>query len=270
MKVLVSGMVSRMVAGGLALGALAGAALADEPKKDWTLTGSVAATTDYVFRGFSQSGGHAAAQGSVDFTYKMFYAGVFLSSIDFSNTPGISSVAHAEMDLYAGVKFPIGKIDVDLGAIYYTYPRARENLILNGFRELDYLELKASASYKPLSALTLTGTVFYSPEYTNKTGSVWTFEGGYAYEWHKIGSITPTTSSTIGYQIGDSSAYKALVGNGEGSYLYWNSGVTLGFGDNFSLDFRYWDTNVSNKGNFCGGNAFQCDERYVATAKVTF
>ena len=49
-----------------------------------------------------------------------------------------------------------------------------------------------------------------------------------------------------------------------------NSGLTLGFGDNFSLDFRYWDTNISNKGNFCGGNTFQCDERYVATAKVTF
>jgi acyl-homoserine lactone acylase PvdQ len=63
---------------------------------------------------------------------------------------------------------------------------------------------------------------------------------------------------------------EALVGNGKDNYWYWNAGVTLGFGDNFSLDFRYWDTNVSNTSNFCSGNVFQCDERFVGTAKVTF
>lgn len=259
-----------LVAGGLLLVAGAGAALADEPKKDWTLAGSVALTSDYVFRGFSQTAGKPAVQGTVDFTYKMFYAGAFLSNLDFVNNSQLPGVANAELDLYAGVKFPIGKIDMDIGGIYYVYPGANDKFAVTGFRELDYFEFKVGATYKPLTQWTLTATAFYTPEGTNKTGSIWTFEGGSAYEFSKIGSVTPTFSSLIGYQVGDSAAYKALVGNGKDNYLYYNSGLTLGFGDNFSLDFRYWDTNISNKGNFCGGNTFQCDERYVATAKVTF
>lgn len=265
-----SRMVSRLLAGGLAMAAFAGAAVADEPKKDWTLTGSVAVTSDYVFRGFSQTAGNPALQGSVDFGYKMFYAGMFLSGVDFVNNSQLTGVADVELDLYAGIKFPVGKIDVDLGVIYYAYPGANDKPAKTGFSELDYLELKAAASFKPLPQWTLTGIAYYSPEYTNKTGAVWTFEGLSAYEFSKIGSITPTFSSLIGYQMGDKAAYKALVGNGDDNYLYYNSGLTLGFGDNFSLDFRYWDTNISNKSNFCGGNTFQCGERFVGTAKVTF
>lgn len=263
-------MAAGVVTGGIMLAGCAGVAFADEPKKDWTLTGSVAITSDYIFRGFSQTAGGPAVQGSIDATYKMFYAGIFLSNLDFVNNSQLTGVADVEMDLYAGVKFPIGKIDVDLGAIYYSYPHANDKFLVTGFHELDYFELKAGASYKPLTQMTLTATVYYTPEGTNKTGSIWTFEGGSAYEFHKIGSVTPTFSSLIGYQVGDSAAYVAAVGNGHDNYIYYNSGLTLGFGDNFSLDFRYWDTNISSKGNFCGGNTFQCDERFVATAKVTF
>lgn len=259
-----------LVAGGFALLAGTGVVLADEPKKDWTLAGSVSGTTDYVFRGFSQTAGSPTVQGTVDFTYKMFYAGVFLSGLDFVNNSSLPGVANVEMDLYAGVKFPIGKIDMDIGGIYYLYPGANDKFAVTGFRELDFFEFKIGATYKPLSQWTLTATAFYTPEGTNKTGSIWTFEGGSAYEFSKIGKVTPTFSSLIGYQVGDAAAFKALVGNGKDSYLYYNSGLTLGFGDNFSLDFRYWDTNISNRNNFCGGNTFQCDERYVATAKVTF
>jgi uncharacterized protein (TIGR02001 family) len=259
-----------VLAAAMAVTAGAGLARADEPKKDWALAYSISLTSDYIFRGFSQTAGGPAVQGTVDFTYKMFYAGMFLSGVDFVNNSQLPGVANVEMDLYAGVKFPIGKVDMDIGGIYYLYPGAHDKFAVTGFRELDYFELKVGASYKPLSQLTLTATAFYTPEGTNKTGNIWTFEGGAAYEFSKIGRVTPTVSSLIGYQVGESTAYKALVGNGRDNYVYWNAGVTLGFGDNVSLDFRYWDTNISSQGNFCSGNTFQCDERYVATAKVTF
>ena len=168
-----------------------------------TLAGSISGTTDYVFRGFSQTAGSPAIQGTVDFGYKMFYAGVFLSSLDFVNNSQLTGVADVEVDVYAGVKFPVGKIDVDLGVIYYAYPGANDSFAKTGFRELDYVELKAGASFKPLSQWTLGIVAYYSPEYTNKTGKVWTFEGTSAYEFAKIGSITPTFSSVLGYQIGD-------------------------------------------------------------------
>ncbi|MBS0241012.1 MAG: hypothetical protein JSS20_02460, partial [Proteobacteria bacterium] len=82
---------------------------------------------------------------------------------------------------------------------------------------------------------------------------------------------------TLGYQMGDSDRYKLLVTNGASDYLYWNAGVTFGFGERFSLDFRYWDTNIKsdNAGSgfangFCDARIFGCDERFVATAKVTY
>jgi hypothetical protein len=54
--------------------------------------------------------------------------------------------------------------------------------------------------------------------------------------------------------------------------------VAFAFDKNWSLDLRYWDTNVSNSGGFCdpgsvgpgGSNIFQCDARYVATLKFTY
>lgn len=262
---------------GLLLGTVmaAGAVHADAPKKDWTISGGVAITTDYVFRGVSQNAERPAVQANLDATYKMFYAGIFFSNVDFTgNVPG-TSVGNVEIDYYAGIKFPVGKVEADVGVIYYSYPGANDSFAVTGFKELDYVELKAGAKYKPVDPLTLGLFVYWSPEGTNKTGSVFTFEGSAEYVLPKLGSITPTIGALLGYQIGDSDRYKLVIANGDTDYVYWNAGINLGFHDNFSIDLRYWDTNIKNSaagfsGNFCNGPAAQCNERFVATAKVTF
>lgn len=244
-----------------------------EAKREWTLSGNLSAATEYVFRGFSQTAENPAVQGGVDLTYKWFYAGIWSSNLDFGNdtTPaGVSRpVAVAEVDFYAGIKPVFGKVTFDLGVIYYVYPRALDGG-LQAFQELDYVELKFGASGEIWKDGTLGATVFFSPEYTNKQGEVWTFEFAFAQVLPKIRDITPTFSVLLGYQIGDDARFIALTGNGADDYLYWNAGLTLGFGDRFSLDFRYWDTNVSDTGGFCSGQTFQCDERFVATAKITY
>ncbi len=240
----------------------------EAPKRELQFSANVAATTDYVFRGFSQSAENPAWQTGVDVTYKWFYAGAWGSLIDFGRD-GPFDVAHTEIDLYAGIKPVLGPVTLDLGVIYYVYPGARDGV---GFtsRELDYVEIKFGASGSPWKDATLGGTVFYSPEYTNDTGPVWTFEGTLSQSFASIRDVTPSISGTIGYQVGDDIRYVGLIGNGADDYLYWNVGLGLGFGDRFSLDFRYWDTNISDVGNFCSGATFQCDERFVATAKVTY
>ena len=53
--------------------------------------------------------------------------------------------------------------------------------------------------------------------------------------------------------------------------------------DKLTLDFRYWDTNVSGnqpvginpnnpsgQTNICKQDAFQCDSKFVFSAKITF
>ena len=57
--------------------------------REWSA--NTALTTDYVFRGISQSDEHAAIQGGFDFTWCRFYAGVWASSIDFGGINGGAS-----------------------------------------------------------------------------------------------------------------------------------------------------------------------------------
>ncbi len=252
---------------------------AEAPKSDLQISYNFALTSEYVFRGFSQSAEDPTVQAGADLTYKWFYAGIWSSGIDFGRDPTITGndFAHIEVDLYAGIKPVIGKLTFDFGGIYYAYPGARDGA-LSIYRELDYFEFKAGVSVEAWKDATVGVTVFYSPEYTNETGKVWTVEGAFAQVLPKIRDIVPTFSALVGYQKGEDLRYLANVTNNNGDdYFYWNAGVALAFHERFSVDFRYWDTNVKSNNaagggidGFCTGRIFQCDERFVATAKVTY
>ena len=251
---------------------------------------NIGATTDYVFRGFSQSAEKPAFQLGADLTYGIFYAGMWGSYIDFGSygntiTGTTEKVGgFAEMDWYMGIKPVVGPVTFDLGVIYYSYPGAVDgNPLISGKPfEWDYVEGKLGASGQFVKNLTTGLTLFYSPEYTNKQGAVVTLEGAAAYELPKIGVFTPTVGGTLGVQWGDFSAAKFAAGkstyfaaNGDSSYMYWNAGLALAV-DKLTLDFRYWDTNISNESatafatGYCTGKTFQCDERFVFTAKITY
>jgi uncharacterized protein (TIGR02001 family) len=250
---------------------------APAPKPRCTYSANVALTTEYVFRGFSQTAEGPAVQGGFDMTCGIFYAGVWASSLDFAgdlggftlDVTGTGYDASIEMDWYLGIKPVTGKITWDLGVIYYSYPRAA-----NPGLELNYFELKVGASTEIWKDGTLGVTVFYSPDYQLESGRTWTIEGTFAQVLPKIGNVTPTFSALVGLQTNEGTAsYRFSYGNGDSDYVYWNAGVTLGFMDKWSLDLRYWDTNVSdNTGGsaFCKGQTFQCDERFVATLKFTY
>jgi hypothetical protein len=82
--------------------------------------------------------------------------------------------------------------------------------------------------------------------------------------------FSPTFSALVGYQHSSDAAYQGAFG--DDSYVYWNAGVTFGFLEKWSIDFRYWDTNLPSDGSIgaCGTTLFQCDERFVATLKFTY
>ena len=229
------------------------------------LSANVALATEYVFRGISQTAEGPAIQGGFDATCGIFYAGVWASNLDFGEGFAGDDVANIEIDWYAGIKPKTGPIAWDLGIIYYTYPNS-----LDVGREFNYVELKVGGSTEVWKGGTAGVTAFYSPDYTLETGNVWTFEGAFAQSLPTVGMFTPTFSALIGYQVGEDDAYRALVANGDDNYLYWNVGLTFGFLEKWSIDFRYWDTNISDAGGFCTGPILQCDERFVATAKVTY
>ena len=245
-----------------------------EPRR-CTLSANVALTTDYVFRGVSQTSEGAAIQGGFDATCGMFYAGVWASSLDWGtgvNGAGDTvNLANIELDSYAGVKFTTGKVAWDLGVIYYAYPNGAGIGTAPG-QDYNYVELKVGASGEIWKGGTLGGTVFYSPDYQYETGAVWTFEGSFSQTLPTImGRITPTFSALYGYQVAtdDKVNYALRVTGDDKNYSYWNAGVTFALDKNWSVDVRYWDTNISN--TVCGADrVFACDERVVGTLKFTY
>jgi len=248
----------------LAAAILAGPALADgmpsrgkiasapPEARACTTSANVGLTTDYVFRGVSQSNEEAAIQGGVDFTCGKFYAGFWGSSIAFGNG--------TEIDLYGGYKTTVGRFNLDLGFIYYGYPGT-------GGEELSYFELKGAASTEVWKGGTAGVTVFYSPDYQNlfgfgSTGPVTTVEGTISHELPKVGMFSPTLSATVGRSFFSDEPFPGF----DPSYTYWNVGVTLGFLEKWSLDLRYWDTN--NEGHDAFGEI--ADGRFLATLKYTY
>jgi uncharacterized protein (TIGR02001 family) len=86
------------------------------------LSFNVGVTSDYLFRGISQTHGDAAVQGGIDYAFSNgFYIGTWASSISWvKDWLGKGSV---ELDLYGGYKGAINDDwSYDVGAIAYTYP----------------------------------------------------------------------------------------------------------------------------------------------------
>jgi uncharacterized protein (TIGR02001 family) len=258
--------VSRSVAAlcgsaGVALIALSGAAAAEELTWSATLTG----TSDYVFRGISQTDNDPTIQGSLTFSYGMFYAGAWASGLDWGD---VTPDAQLEVDWYAGIKptwesSPLGPVTFDFGVIYYTYPGVPDPVF-----ETDYVEFKAGYSVSSIFIKNLTtgGTVYYSPEYSLEVGEVWTTESTASYALPKIWIFDPTISGLLGWQKGESSDSYNFGGDDE--YYYWNAGLTLAV-EKLTFDFRYWDSDLdTTEAGLCLASTLQCDERFVFSATV--
>jgi uncharacterized protein (TIGR02001 family) len=118
----------------------------------FTVSGSATLATDYRFRGVSQSDNNGAVQAGFSVAHNSgFYVGAWGSNLAGWGTFGGANV---ELDLYGGVKLPVGEGTLDVGVTWYMYP--------GGADTTDFAEFygKLSGTIGPLS---LTGSVFYAP-----------------------------------------------------------------------------------------------------------
>jgi uncharacterized protein (TIGR02001 family) len=204
---------------GLAVAAGAMIGGANVAHAEGAFAGNVALTTDYVFRGISQTEGNPAIQGGFDYTNGIFYAGTWASNVSSAT---ISS-GGTEFDLYAGVTPTLGPVSLNFGVIGYFYPGAADDVF-----ETDFLEVKAAASYNPIEPLTLTGSLFYSPEFTLETGESLYYEVGAAF------AVSDAFGLKASYGVQDADAY------GD-SYDNWLVGATYGIAG-FTLGLSYTGT----------------------------
>jgi len=224
--------------------------------------------SDYRFRGFTQTLEKPALQGGFDVVWPHFYAGLWASSVDFGDVQdasGFHNSADIEMIGYAGFKRKFWGTEVDLGALYYFYPGSYGifNYAKNAVKDLDFFEGMLGFKREIHPGLTLTSTIYYSPDYQGGAGQNWVFETGFARKLAPHFGITPTFSAMIGSNYGQES-------KGGLDYYYWNAGMSFAFADYFEFDIRYFDAFDVPTGGLTGITSCrnQCDGRVVA--RITF
>lgn len=118
------------------------AAAADSPH---TFTGNVSLTSNYLFRGISQTGGDPAIQGGLDYTHSSgIYVGTWASNVGWIEDYQGYDSGNLELDLYGGYRGSFGDIAYDLGVIKYVYPGDKPA----GVTDADTAEVYASVGWK--------------------------------------------------------------------------------------------------------------------------
>ena len=115
-----------LIASAALLASVALQAQTKAPEPDYTLAYNLGATTDYRYRGISQTRLKPTVQGGIDFSHKSgFYLGAWGSGIKWIKDGG--GDASVELDLYGGYKATAGAIGYDLGVLTYQYPSNQLN-----------------------------------------------------------------------------------------------------------------------------------------------
>lgn len=141
----------------VALGAIV-ASVSMANAQDVEVSANVALTTNYVYRGITQSDDGPAIQGGFDIAKGGWYAGTWASSVDFGDDTTM------EIDFYGGYAGSFTeKLSYDIGAIYYAYPDSPD------MPEQDFFELYGGLSYA-FEALEVGASIAYSPEFYGEIG----------------------------------------------------------------------------------------------------
>jgi uncharacterized protein (TIGR02001 family) len=131
----------------------------------FSITGNVALTTEYFFRGISQSNDSPAVSGGLNLNYKlsdMFVAtaGVWSSSIDSGTGNG-----GVELDYLLGLAATVTpELTLNVGSTWFTYPGTK-----NAGVEPDWWEGSFGATYN-FGLFSLGGMYAYSPDFNLNAG----------------------------------------------------------------------------------------------------
>lgn len=209
-----------------------------------SVAADVAIVSDYVFRGYSQTGGNAAVQGGLTYNASSgLYAGTWASAVNFND----GNDATAELDLFAGYRGDVDGLSYDVGFFYFAYPGASRAAGYN------YWELAAKAGYDFGPAAVSLGLA-WSPDNFGPAGN--------DSETYASVLVSVPVLETLSVSAG---VGRQMLEGAFNDYTDWNLGTTLKIVRWFDLDVRYFDTNIA--GAAC---ADLCDARVVVKISRTF
>jgi uncharacterized protein (TIGR02001 family) len=192
-------------------GCVLGLALATWPAAggaQGTYGGHVAATTDYVLRGVSQTRGAPALQADLYCTTANgWFAGAWASTID----PNPGAGATLELNAYAGRSWAAGESwNARLTAVHYAYPNADAGL------RYDYDELTASLAFRDR----LSASIAWSPN-TSRYSRYYVASDRTALTYDLVGQWPLGRALAVNGGIG----YYDLDDLFDTGYAYWSAGL---------------------------------------------
>jgi len=225
----------------LLLSALLSAGLSTAHAEDspFSISANVALTTDYVFRGYTQTDEGVAIQGGFDLTHNSgFYAGVWGSNVKFLEGSDVKAEDRAdiEVDGYLGYAQELENgVSYDIGWIYYAYPGAGGDL------NYDFHEFALGLGYS-INDISVGLNYAYSPDFFGSVGKAHFIQLETGYEFaNGIG-----LSAHVGRQIYSDTDDDYTVYGVAASYTV--SGV--------DLSLNYTDTNLDNVKDVADGRVF--------------
>jgi uncharacterized protein (TIGR02001 family) len=269
------------------------------PPNPWDVAFGGGITSDYIFRGITQSNHKPSVTAYFEPRYNVtkdlqYYVGIAGESISFPNR------AAAEVDIYGGFRPTFGPLALDFGVWYYWYPGGQcfngslnpvfgTDCLENGYlpvnfnvvkKNLSFVEGFAKGTFTVNDQVQYSGAVFYSPSVLN-TGAPGTYVSGGA-KFTAPSSAMPEgwgfyLSGEAGHWfLGTSDNFYCTQVNALActppfpngvpwhGYTTWNVGIGI-TKSVFTLDLRYYDTDYA-KGD-C--NAFTSDHTARFTGDFT-
>jgi uncharacterized protein (TIGR02001 family) len=213
-----------------------------------------AITSDYNYRGYTLSNHKPSASTNIESTYNILFASVNTASVE------MPKLSHLQMTNYAGIRPTFGKLTVEAGVAYYSYPGSAINI--------SYPEYYVAPTYALTSKLTVGLDAYFAPDYSrtgawenyNAIQAKYTFDSclSFSGELGRQGFGTTTaTPSSPGYKLPD--------------YTYWNLGFSYAY-KAVTFDLRYFGTTLSKQSCFlitgtglAATGSKGCDPTVIAT-----
>ena len=200
-------------------------------ESDVSFSGTAAMTSDYRYRGMTQTESDPAVQVGYGLTHSSgLYAGVWGSNVGFGSS--------LELDPYVGYSTELGSLAskpvLDVGLWYYGYPSASD---------LNWLELYARLGFA--DTITVGDSLLASVNFTNA------FFGLDTEAWYlNLTYSMPLSASfggvaSLGYTTADDYDFSDNA-SGDDNYIDWKVGVTYSFAsvEDLSAELAAVGTNI--------------------------
>jgi uncharacterized protein (TIGR02001 family) len=190
---------------------------------------SAALMSNNIFRGYTLSDNLPSASGTVEATYSILFASLNGASVQ------IPDLSHFQLTDTIGLRPTFGKLTVETGLAYYSYPGSAE--------DLSYAEVYFAPSYAVTPKLTLGAGIYYGPNYY-RSGA-----------WENYNAVSGK------YDLGHGLSVSAELGRQSfgtttdtppvklPDYIYGNIGGTYVY-KSLSFDVRFHGTTLSRQSCF--------------------